>query len=95
LALNITGLGNDEPLVVSPKRAQYLLGCGNTRFYELLTSGELESYKDGKSRKITMRSIRARVERKLAEAGPETSPITKVTAARIKRRTQSETPPTP
>jgi hypothetical protein len=54
-----------EPLVVSPKVAWRLLGCGNTRGYELIAGGELESYKEGKSRRITMASIRAHIDRKL------------------------------
>jgi hypothetical protein len=55
-----------EPLVVRPRVARKLLGCENTKFYEILP--ELESYKDGKSRLITMASIKARIARKLAES---------------------------
>ncbi len=58
----------DEPLVVSPDRAKAMLDCGTTRLYELIAAGELESFRDGKSRKITVSSIRARVARKLAES---------------------------
>ena len=62
-------LGGDiEPLVVKPKVAWRLLGCSNTYGYELLAAGELESYKDGKSRKITMASIKARVARQIETA---------------------------
>ena len=57
-----------EPLAVSPRQACLLLGIGNTRLYELIGNGELVAYKDGGSRRITMASIRARVER-LASAG--------------------------
>lgn len=57
-----------EPLVVKPKVAWKMLGCGNTRGYELLASAELESYKDGRSRKITVVSIKAFVARQLAGA---------------------------
>jgi hypothetical protein len=57
-----------EPLVVSPARAKVMLDCGTTRLYELIDAGELESFKDGKSRKITVSSIKARIERKLAES---------------------------
>ena len=60
------GLGKDEPLVVSPKRAQALLDIGNTRFYELLNAGAFEYFKDGTSTKITVASLHAYVERKLA-----------------------------
>jgi hypothetical protein len=68
-----------EPLVVRPKVAQRLIGCGNTRFYELLATGELESFKDGKSRLITMASIKARVARMLSEANTRLVPQTSVT----------------
>jgi excisionase family DNA binding protein len=57
-----------EPLVVKPRVAWRLLGCSNTYGYELLGAGELESYKDGKSRKITMASIKARIARQLEAA---------------------------
>jgi hypothetical protein len=55
-----------EPLVVRPKVAWKMLACSNTRGYELLAAGELESYKEGRSRKITVASIRALVARRLA-----------------------------
>jgi hypothetical protein len=56
-----------EPLVVKPKIAWKLLSCGNTKGYELLQSGELESFLDGGSRKITMASIHRYIERRLQE----------------------------
>jgi hypothetical protein len=65
MSVQSTGLGHDERLVTSPRRAAALLDCGVTRVYELINSGELESYLDGASRKITIRSIRARIERLL------------------------------
>jgi len=55
-----------DPLVVKPKVAWKTLACSNTRGYELLAAGELESYKEGRSRKITVASIRALVARRLA-----------------------------
>jgi excisionase family DNA binding protein len=57
-----------EPLAVSPRQACRLLNVGNTYLYELLKNGELESYWEGKSRKITTQSIRARHQRQLAAA---------------------------
>lgn len=68
MGIHIGGPGHDEPLVVSPARAKAMLDCGTTRLYELIAAGELESFRDGKSRKITVSSIRARVARKLAES---------------------------
>ncbi len=58
-----------EPLVVSPKTAWRMLGCGNSHGYELLNGGELQSFLDGRSRRITVASIRAYIARKLAAAG--------------------------
>jgi hypothetical protein len=40
------------------------LGVSNTRFYEILP--ELESYLDGCSRRVTLRSIHQRIADKLA-----------------------------
>ena len=62
------GLNHDEPLVVSPARAKVMLDCGTTWLYELIAAAELESFRDGNSRKITTSSIKARVARKLAES---------------------------
>jgi excisionase family DNA binding protein len=56
----------DEPFAVRPSKAWRLLDCGNTHGYELLAAGELESYRDGRSRRITMRSIKAYIARRLA-----------------------------
>ena len=57
-----------EPIVVRPRQACILLGCGMTYLFNLLNEGELESYLDGRSRLITLASIKARIARKLAEA---------------------------
>jgi excisionase family DNA binding protein len=73
MSIPSTGLGRDERLVVSPNEAKTLLNIGTTRLYELLSEQELDSYKDGKARKITMASIRRYVERKLA-AGEQPFP---------------------
>jgi len=54
-----------KPLVVKPRGACVLLGCGMTYLYELINAGEIESFKDGKSRKITTASIDAYIARHL------------------------------
>jgi hypothetical protein len=61
-------LCDPERLVVSPRLARQILDCGNTRLYELLKNNELESFLDGRSRKIVVASIHAYVARKLAAA---------------------------
>lgn len=66
-----------EPLVVSPQQACVLLSIGNTRLYELIRDRELVSYHEGRARRITMASIRARIEqlaRIAADAPPEPAP---------------------
>jgi hypothetical protein len=65
--VNIDNIGpdHDEALVVSPRRARRMLDCGNTRLYELISARELESFKDGKSRKITIASIKSYIARRI------------------------------
>jgi excisionase family DNA binding protein len=62
----VNGANEIEPLAVSPRRACFLLSVGNTRLYELIRTGELEAYHEGRARRITMDSIRARLARLLA-----------------------------
>ena len=71
MPVNSTKISDDQPLVVSPARAKAMLDCGTTRLYELIAAGELDSFKDGKSRKITVASIKARVVRMLAASRGE------------------------
>jgi hypothetical protein len=54
--------------VVSPRQAGVIDNIGQTRVFDLIKSGEYESYLDGGSRKITLRSVIARRERLLAQA---------------------------
>jgi hypothetical protein len=42
-----------------------MLDCGNTRLYELIAARELETFKDGKSRKITVASLKAYIARRI------------------------------
>jgi hypothetical protein len=55
------------PLVVSPSKAMAMLDCGRTHLYKMLNTKQLESYLDGKSRKITVASIQAHIQRKLQQ----------------------------
>jgi excisionase family DNA binding protein len=59
------------PLVVRPRQACEMLAIGLTRLYELLNEGALESYLHGGSRRITIASIRAYIDRHL-KAGQTT-----------------------
>jgi hypothetical protein len=64
-----TGTGDAEPLVVSPKRACQMLDCSITRFYELSNSGQIQTYREGKSRKAIVASIKAHIARQLELEG--------------------------
>jgi len=56
-----------EPQVVRPKDGFNAIGVGITKGYELIGKGELEAIKIGRSTRITVASIKAFVERRLAE----------------------------
>ena len=57
-----------DRLVASPRLARLMLDVGNTHLYELIEAGELESYLDGRSRKIIVDSIYRYIQRRLQEA---------------------------
>jgi hypothetical protein len=57
-----------EPLVVSTKNAQEIMGIKASKLWDLIKSGEIESYLDGSRRMITMASIRAYITRQLERA---------------------------
>jgi len=69
-----TGLGHQEkqaqagtPLAVPPREAGRLLSLSTSRVYQLMRNGELGSYQDGRTRRITMASIHGYVARRLAD----------------------------
>jgi hypothetical protein len=55
-------------LVVSPNTAMRLLDCSRESLYRLINSEELDSYCEGRSRKIVLESIQAHIKRRLAAA---------------------------
>ena len=61
-------------LVVKPRVAWKMLACSNTRGYELLNAGELDSFLDGRSRKITVESIRRYIARRFPANAASTEP---------------------
>lgn len=60
-----------EPLAIPPKDAFAAIGVGITKGYELINSGELETFKIGRSTRITTASIRGYVARQLAASHRE------------------------
>ena len=103
MPISRTDLDDAEPaalaLALSPKKAAAALDCGITRIYELINSGELDSYLDGHARRITVDSLRrfqakllaaaksgeapAKLHDKIAAA--ETARLVKVKARRMQR----------
>jgi hypothetical protein len=47
-----------EPIVVKPKVAFDAIGCGVTKGYELINSGDLEAIKIGRATRITWDSVK-------------------------------------
>jgi hypothetical protein len=63
------GIDLEAPLVASPNQAMKALLVSRATLYTLLNTGELDSYTDGRSRKISVNSITSYVKRRLeAEA---------------------------
>ena len=56
---------HSDALIVKPRTACRLLSVGNTRLYELINTGQLDSFLDGRSRKITVASIERYISRRL------------------------------
>ncbi|MGJ5197036.1 helix-turn-helix domain-containing protein [Bradyrhizobium sp. HKCCYLRH1030] len=56
----------EEPLVASPNQTMRAIQVSRKKLYELINTGELESYTEGKSRRITIRSINDYIQRRLA-----------------------------
>ena len=79
----------DEPLLVRPHAAWQMLGCGNTHGYALLNAGELESFLDGRSRKITVASIHNYIARQLGKAPATKTPRSQ----RENKSNEKEIPP--
>lgn len=59
---------NTTPLAVPPREACRLLSLSMTKIYSLMRSGELNSYSDGRARRIPMQSIHIYMARHLAGA---------------------------
>jgi excisionase family DNA binding protein len=64
---HLQSVDSDGPLVASPNQAMKRLQISRSTLYALLNAGDLESYTQGRSRRITIRSINSYVERRLTE----------------------------
>lgn len=61
-----TSIALEAPLVASPNQAMRAIQVSRKKLYELINTGELESYTEGKSRRITVKSINDYIKRRLA-----------------------------
>jgi hypothetical protein len=78
-----------RPLVVGMAKAEALLDTGPDSLYDLIKAGELESYLEGKRRKITMDSIERLIQKRLAAASAELEYRERMRALRAKPRAKS------
>jgi excisionase family DNA binding protein len=56
----------ESPLVATPNQAMKALMVSRSTLYSLINAGDLQSYTEGRSRRITVKSIGDYVERRLA-----------------------------
>jgi excisionase family DNA binding protein len=63
--MEVPGLA--DPLAYRPAEALEVFPIGRTALYELLRSGEIESFRVGRARFIPRRSLVAYMERQLSE----------------------------
>jgi excisionase family DNA binding protein len=64
--MSANSIALEAPLVASPNQAMRAIQVSRKKLYELINAGELESYTEGKSRRITIKSINEYVDRRLA-----------------------------
>jgi excisionase family DNA binding protein len=57
----------DTRLLVSVTEAMHLIGVGRTKFYQLVTAGEIELVKIGTASRVTVASLESYVERLRAQ----------------------------
>ena len=66
MSIHSTGIGDlGSLLLVNPRKAREMLSCSHKKLYQLMADGELQSFKDGRSQKIVVESIRQYVARRL------------------------------
>lgn len=57
--MNSNDPSNAKPLAVAPAEAARLIGCGRTKLYELLGTGEIKSFHLGRRRLVRLAAIEA------------------------------------
>ncbi|CEG09782.1 hypothetical protein BN961_03214 [Afipia felis] len=89
--MTIFRLDDTEILALPAKKAAPSIGVGMTRLYELINAGEIESYRDGKARKVVVASLKAYVERQVAAeaAKPRVGWTNRATEVRMGKKNAS------
>lgn len=86
----INSAGSVEVLAITPKLAKQVIGCGNTRLYDLLKAGEITSYRDGKARKILVASLRDYVARQIVAEQTKQKPRWTDRATQVRRKNKAQ-----
>ncbi|MEV6833596.1 excisionase family DNA-binding protein [Streptomyces sp. NPDC051133] len=60
-------MSEDTQLLLSPERAADRMDLGRSKIFELMATGELESVRIGRSRRIPLDALKAYVERLRAD----------------------------
>ena len=60
----------EDRLLLTPEEAARQLSVGRSHLYLKLASGEIESIRIGRSRRVPIRSLRAYIDRLVAEQTP-------------------------
>jgi excisionase family DNA binding protein len=78
--------GGDVPLVVPPLEAARQLGIGLSTTYKLIKTGELDAFRCGRRRRITVASIHAYIARRIAADSAGWTPIMQPPPALLRSR---------
>jgi excisionase family DNA binding protein len=73
---SLSAQSSDTPLVMKPLEAARQLGVGISTTYKLMKTGELDAFRCGRSRRITVASIHAYIARRIAADSTGWAPIT-------------------
>ena len=80
-------LNSWEHLAVPAKIGFEMIGVSHTRGYQLIAERQIESYTDGRARKLVVESLKNYVAQRVAASQePRQSPTAMATAARQARR---------
>jgi len=82
--------GSDAPLVVKPLEAARRLGIGISTTYKLMKTGELDAFRCGRTRRITVASIHAYIARRIAADSAGWTPITQPPPQALRRRRRQQ-----